>query len=165
MMSSFILFLAIIAIALGSFIQSKVNLPLITWWINNFEREKYRKRFPAFGMLMFFIGCFIVVRFFSKDIALASIVILTLGDSITVIVGKKGKLKHFLNKNRKFEGTLAAILFAFLGAMFFVNPFEAFIASSFALGIECLDFRYKPDDNILVPVLAALVILCFRLLL
>ncbi len=158
LINAFILFLFIVAIALSSFIQSKVKLPIIAWWVNNFERKKYRKKFPAFGMLMFFIGSFVVVRFFSKDIALASIMILTLGDSAGVLVGKKfGKLKNPFNKKRKIEGTLAGILFAFLGAMLFVNPFEALISSIIAMSIESLDFNYL-NDNILVPLIAAIII-------
>ncbi len=167
LINAFMLFLAIIAITLGSFIQTKIKIPIITWWVNNFERAEVRKRFPALGMLTFFIGCFLVVRLFPKDIALASIAILTLGDSISVLVGKRfGKLQHPFNKNRLYEGTLTGMLFAFLGAMLFVNPFEAFIASFFAMLVEAIDFRYlKINDNIIMPLVAAAVIFILRLIL
>ncbi len=167
LINAFMLFLGVVAIALGSFIQTKIKIPIITWWVNNFERPKLRKKFPALGMLTFFIGCFLVVRLFPKDIALASIMILTLGDSINVLVGKNfGKLQHPLNKKRLYEGTLGGMLFAFLGAMLFVNPFEAFIASFFAMSVEAIDFRYlKINDNIIMPLVAAIVIFILRIIL
>lgn len=167
LINAFMLFLGVVAIALGSFIQTKIKMPAITWCVNTFERPKLRKKFPALGMLTFFMGCFLVARLFPKDIALASIAILTLGDSISILVGKRfGRLQHPLNKKRLYEGTLAGMLFAFLGAMLFVNPFEAFIASFFAMSVEAIDFRYlKINDNILVPLVAALVIFLLRLIL
>jgi len=167
LINAFMLFLGVVAIALGSFIQTKIKIPVITWCVNTFERAKLREKFPALGMLTFFMGCFLVVRLFPKDIALAGIMILTLGDSISTLVGKNfGKLQHPLNKKRLYEGTLAGILFAFLGAMLFVNPFEAFIASFFAMSVEAIDFRYlKINDNIIIPLVAAFLIFLLRLIL
>jgi dolichol kinase len=164
LINAFILFLIIIAIALGSYISTKADIPVISWFLDKFERSDYRKRFPAFGMLTFFIGSFFAVSLFPKNVALASIIVLTLGDSISILVGKKfGKLKHPLSKDKLLEGTLAGILFAFFGAMLFVNPFEALIASFFGMFIEVIDFKYfNINDNILIPLAAGFAIFIFR---
>ena len=81
--------------------------------------------------------------------------------------GKRfGRLQHPLDKKRLYEGNLAGMLFAFLGAMLFVNPFEAFIASFFAMLAEAIDFKYlKINDNIIMPLVAASVIFILRLIL
>lgn len=107
-------------------------------------------------------GCIIVLGLFEKNSALAALMILALGDSISPIVGGYyGKTPHPLNKLKLAEGTLAGIVAATLGAALFVPWKAAAIASFVALCIEAAEIKlgkYILDDNITVPFIAGLVL-------
>jgi dolichol kinase len=166
-LNSFYILLIILFGAIISLISTKVNIPVISWFLDNFERQEYRKKFPGKGTIFFFIGVYIVLRLFQKDIALASIMILTLGDSISHLIGKYfGKTKTKLSRKKLLEGTIAGIIMGFIGAILFVPYLEAFIASSIAMLFEAAEIKYLKiiDDNITVPVVAAIVIFLIRLI-
>ena len=151
--------------ALVSFISAKINIPVISWFLDNFERPEVRKKFPGKGALSFFIGVFLVVLLFPKDIALASIMILTLGDSISHLIGKYFGKTKIMSKTKLLEGTIAGIIIGFLGAILFVSYLEAFLASLIAMIVEAIEIKYfRIDDNISIPVVAGLVIFLVRLI-
>ena len=124
--------------------------------------------FPGKGTLFFFIGSLLVLKLFDQDIALASIMILTFGDSVSHLFGAKfGRLQNFFNgKSRKlFEGTLMGALAGFFGAVLFVRFPLAFVGSFSAMMAEVIkiDFNDKTlDDNIVVPLVAATVMFLIR---
>ncbi|MBS3097898.1 hypothetical protein J4209_03845 [Candidatus Woesearchaeota archaeon] len=150
-----------------SLISKKFKIPLIYWFLQNFEREENIRKFPGRGVIYYLIGSLIVVGFFRKDVALASIAILALGDSISHLVGRfKGAIKHPFTDKKFLEGALAGMIAAFVGSVLFVPPIEAAIASIFAMMAEGLDIGIglrKVDDNIIVPVVAAISVWLFRL--
>ena len=147
-------------------ISTKHKIPFINWWLKHFERPK---TFPGKGALTFLVGVILAVWLFPKDVALAAIMILTLGDSISHYFGRfYGRIKHPLNKLRLLEGTVLGIIFSFLGAMLFIPAFPAFIASFIAMIVEAVDmrlmmknkiFEYVLDDNVVVPLVAGVVLL------
>jgi dolichol kinase len=144
-----------------SLISLKFDIPVISWFLDNFERKEYRKKFPGKGTLYFFVGVFLVVIMFPKEIALASVMILTLGDSVSHLIGKYfGKTKTILSSTKLLEGTIAGILVGFLGAVLFVSPLKAFLGSLVAMTFEAVEIKYLRiiDDNVTVPVVAALTI-------
>jgi len=166
-LNSFYILLIILFGAIISLISTKIDIPVISWFLDNFERPEYRKKFPGKGTIFFFIGVYIVTRLFQKDIALAAIMILTLGDSISHLVGKYfGKTKTKLSGKKLLEGTIAGIIMGFIGAILFVPYLEAFLASLIAMLFEAVEIKYLRiiDDNIIVPVVAALVIFLMRLI-
>ncbi|MBW3011296.1 hypothetical protein KY326_03695, partial [Candidatus Woesearchaeota archaeon] len=123
-----------------------------------FERKEHRKVHPGRGPLLLFVGCFIALFFFETNIALASIMILAIGDSFTNLFGPFGKMKTKLHKKKFLEGTIAGIIGATLGAMLFVPFWIAFVSTLIAMFVELVDLdRYYLDDNILIPVIAGLV--------
>ncbi len=126
------------------------------------------KKFPGKGAITFFIGALLANIFFPKDIAAASMMILALGDPISHIIGiYYGKTKTKFGKRKFFEGTMFGMLAGFAGAIWFVNPSEALIASTIAMLIESIEIKLgyiDSDDNIILPVVAGIVMLLLRVM-
>lgn len=136
-------------------------------FLEHVERKEALDKFPGKGMINYLVGSLIVFVLFDKDIAMASIIILALGDSFSRLIGPFGRIKHPFNDSRFLEGVIAGMTAASLGAMLFVRPLEAVIASSFAMlleGVELRPFGYKIDDNITIPFLAGSILWLIRTL-
>lgn len=160
------LFFLIIFFGIISLISLKFKLPVANFLLQNFERKKYIKQFPFKGMIFFLGGSLLVIKLFPKDIALASIMILTLGDSTAYLIGQfLGKTKLAFNGLKKLEGILAGMFLAFFGSILFVSYTEAFFGSLFAMIVEGAGFKIGVsdiDDNFIVPLVAGTVIYLFR---
>ncbi len=162
------IFLLLIVGILASFLCKRTYLPFFTPLLNLFERDHERKNFPGKGMIFFFVGSLLVMQLFPKDIALASIAILTFGDSLSHIIGEKyGEIKNIFNgKSKKlFEGTLAGIFAGFLSSLLFVAWQEAFLASFCAMIAEVIQIDLNQntlDDNVIVPLIAGTTIYLLR---
>ncbi len=163
------IFLLIIIGLLASIISKRIKLPGFHYFLTHFERDETKETFPGKGLIFFFIGVLLVIQLFPKDIAYASIMILALGDSISHLVGEKfGILKNIFHWRGKklLEGTLAGTIAGFVGAVIFVTPFEAILASFAAMVAEVIkiDFNNSTlDDNLVVPLVAGTVIFLLRL--
>ncbi|MEK6920393.1 MAG: hypothetical protein AABX82_00805 [Nanoarchaeota archaeon] len=133
--------------------------PIFSWFFKHFERKNERE---GTGALWYAIGCFITALIFEKNTALAAILILALGDSVSHWVGRfYGKISHPLNKKKNVEGTIAGIIAAFAAAVFFVSNLPAFIASVVVMNLEVFDvkmFGTRIDDNLWIPIVAGIVI-------
>jgi phytol kinase len=167
-LSAFAIFLIIIAGIFASLILKRVKLPFFSFFLEKFEREEMKRKFPGKGMIFFFIGVLLVIQLFDKDIALAAIMILALGDSTSHIIGERfGQIKNIFNgKSRKLmEGTIAGTFTGFLGALIFVPLPEAFLGSFIAMIAEVvkIDFNeHTLDDNLVVPLVAGTVMVLLR---
>ncbi|MBI5390833.1 hypothetical protein HZB02_05035 [Candidatus Woesearchaeota archaeon] len=161
--------LAMLAVmgAFLSYCSKYQNLPIIKEFLDRFERPEERKRFPGKGALYYVLGCLLTVVIFDtllhqQQIALAAIMILALGDSVSHIIGKTyGKIKHPWNQKKVIEGTIAGIVAGALGAWLFVPLGIAMLGSAVAMIIEAVEIKYKRwiiDDNLLVPLVAGSVI-------
>lgn len=139
------------------------KIPFLEHILNYFERPADRKNFPGKGSFFMVLGCYLSLKFFQKDVAMAAIAIMTVGDALTTIVGTYfGKIKNPLNPKKHLEGTVIAIVVSTLAAFFFVDFPKAFLASSAALVVELFlhDKVTKIlDDNIIVPLVAGIVIM------
>lgn len=146
------------------FLCRKIDIPVIGFFLKNFERKAQKDIFPGRGPLFFFIGVLLVMKLFEKDIALAAIMVLTLGDSLSHLIGAGfGRIKNIFNgdKRKLLEGTIFGTLAGFLGALIFVSPLPAFLGSLGAMVAEALEFemnRKSVDDNLIVPLVAGTVI-------
>ena len=155
--------LGIVVGGLASVLSKRVRLPGLSWFLDHFEREEMRKTFPGRGLIFFFVGVLLVMKLFPKDIALAAIIVLALGDSISHIVGARyGRIKNIFNGHSRklFEGTIAGAVMGFLGAWLFVPFTAAFLGSFVAMIAEVIDIDLngKPlDDNLIVPLVAGTV--------
>ncbi len=119
------------------------------------ERESETKSFRAKGLVLYLLGTFFTLILFDKNIALASIIILAVGDSLSTM---KGRVKHPFNANKYLEASLLAWLISGLVASLFVLFYASYIASFIAIFVESFNLKkYKIDDNLIVPLIAGLV--------
>ncbi len=169
LLSAFSIFLLILIGILSSILSKRIWLPGFSFFLKHLEREKTKQTFPGKGLVFFFIGVLLSIKLFEADIAAAAILILTFGDSVSHIVGGSiGQLKNIFNgKGRKlFEGTIAGTIAGFTGAMFYVSPVEALVASFAAMAAEVIQIDFNGntlDDNLVVPLVAGTVILLMRM--
>lgn len=167
-LSPLALFLMIIIGIIASILSKRIRLPVFSFFLDKCEREQDKKTFPGKGMVFFFVGVLLVVQLFEKNIALAAIMILALGDSVSHLIGGSfGQIKNIFNGNSKklFEGTIAGTIAGVLGALFFVSLPEAVVGSFAAMIAEVIeiDFNHNTlDDNIVVPLVAGTVIFLMR---
>ena len=168
-LSPLAMFLGIVCGVLISFISKRMDLPLISTFLDHFERKEIRKKFPGKGMIFYFVGVLLVIQLFEKDIALAAIMILAFGDSVSHVFGAQfGKIRNIISgdKRKLLEGTFAGTIAGALGAAMFVPLPEAIFASFAAMIFEVfkIDFNDKTlDDNIIVPLIAGTVMFLVRM--
>lgn len=165
LINAFVLFILVIVGFVLSFLSKKIHIPIIYQLLKNLDRKEDLKEFPGKGSVFYVLGSFLVVLFFPKDIAMASIAILALGDSASRLVGPYGYLRHPFHSGRFLEGVIAGIIAGFIGAIFFVNWLLAFLGATIAMLIESIDLRikgFKIDDNLIIPVVAGFVMWLLR---
>ena len=147
-----------------SFIMVRWNIPLVSKMLDLCERKHSH---PGKGAITFVIGCILALKLFPMDIALAAIVVLSIGDGISTIVGIAiGRTKTILSEVKLLEGTIIGIVLASIGAWLFVPLWQAIIASTVAMGLEATELKLNNkilSDNILVPLTAGTAILLLRM--
>ena len=163
----FITGILIIIVFLISLIGKRYYIPILSTIAKQVDRPGDFKKLPGKGGILFLVGIFLVLLLFEKDIALASIAILAVGDSFGPLIGQYGSVKHPINKKKYMEGVIGGGFFAFLAAMLFVAPLEAGIAAVFSMIVEGIDIKLgvEPvDDNITMPLVAGIVMWIIRYL-
>ncbi len=150
-----------------SYLSKRVKILIIHKLLQNFERKEEIAKFPGKGMIFYFIGVFIALLLFPKDIAMASIMVLALGDSVSHLYGLHfGKVKHPLSNTKFLEGTIAGLIAGFIGALVFLPWHEAFFASLAAMTFEAIEIKIgaqQVDDNLIVPFVAGAAVWVVRL--
>ena len=106
LLTPFFLFLILCLVAVSAYIlqKSDIKLPLFYYGLQHFERPEYRKKFPFRGFLSFLLGSLLAIELYPKNLAYASILILSFGDSIACISGSYFKLVEFKQKIKKLFG-------------------------------------------------------------
>ncbi|MBI2463527.1 phosphatase PAP2 family protein [Candidatus Peregrinibacteria bacterium] len=141
-----------------SFIAKKQTVPLLHRVLACFERPHHMKNFPGKGSFFMVLGALLALVTFPQNIALASIIIMAIGDSVTNIVGGYfGKRHYFYNQKKKIEGTITGIILATLAANIFLPIFPAFLGSMAGMLVESLSLkigRFELDDNVVIPLVA-----------
>jgi len=162
-----ILILIIVGLIL-SIISRKTKILVIYNLLEKFERKKEIETFPGKGTIFYFIGVYFSLFLFSKDIAMASIMVLAFGDSVSHVFGLHyGRTKHPLSNKKFLEGTIAGFIAGFIGAWMFLPWHEAFLASLIAMIVEAVEIKIgaeQVDDNLIIPVVAGAVVWAVRLL-
>ncbi len=132
------------------------KIPGINWCLQTFERKN--ARFAGEGATFFILGCFLALGLFPKQIALASIMILAIGDSFATLIGTHwGKRKL---KNKSLEGSLAGFSTGILGALIFVPIGPAFFGTLGAMAFEAVEWKFfgkNFDDNLFIPLIAGII--------
>jgi len=160
-----IILLVTIAGLLLSLTSRKKRVPVVGFMLERFERPDVAGSFPGKGATYLFLGILLSVALFPRSIALASIMILTMADSVPCLVGSRGRIRDPLNDERFLEGTVAGFLLAFIAASFFVSPIEAFIATAFSVVIESFEKinGRRIEDNVAIPLVAGLSMILLRM--
>ncbi|MBU1446013.1 phosphatase PAP2 family protein [Patescibacteria group bacterium] len=141
----------------------KIRLPIIHKLLEFFERPHHMAKFPGRGSFFLVLGSALAVLIFEKNIAMASIMIMAVGDSVTNIVGRHfGSIQNPFNSKKNLEGTGFAIITSALAAFYFVPFLPALIASTLAMVVESIDLGWKRfnidiDDNVTIPLVAGVV--------
>lgn len=160
LISSGVLLVAVLAGGLLSLICLFTELPGVEPILLYFERPHHRKKFPGKGSFFMVLGALLAVVLFEKNIALAAIATMALGDSVTNIFGRYfGEVKLPYNKKKTIDGAILGVMAASLAAFFFVPLNVAFVGSLIAMFVETLDLKIgiELDDNVLIPVVAGAV--------
>jgi len=165
-----ILFLIFLLSVLLSIISVKTEIPVVSWFIKEFEREPESKIFPGKGIVFFLAGSLLTLKLFSQDIALASILVLTFGDAISTLAGFFGqKYAHKpFNRVKSLYGTLTGMIVSFLIALIFIEPIYAAVAAIFGMFAEAITIKLgetEADDNLIVPLAAGTACYLLRLVL
>jgi len=96
---------------------------------------------------------FVVIFFFSRGVAVAAMLFLSLGDAAAELGGKNfGKMKIF---SRSAEGTAAFFFVAFLVAFALFQDWRIALPGAFAGAMVEL-FSFEVDDNLTVPIGSAI---------
>lgn len=105
--------------------------------------------------IYFALGIVIALTLFPVPINYASTMVLALGDGFATLLGKKlGRTVLPFNKGKRIEGSVFGFLFAFMGALPFVNPMQALVGAAIGMLVECLPLPVS--DNIAVPIASGL---------
>jgi len=149
--------LAVLMIALfgGSILSDAVSrgytIPVISRILAGLER---RDAVPGRGALFFAIGALFCLVFFPKGIAFAGLVVLSLLDSVTTLVGVRfGRTRIYNHKS--LEGTSAGIVVTAVVLSLIVPQPIALLTAAIA-GLA--ELASPVDDNLVVPVVACLVL-------
>lgn len=156
----------IIGGAITSLMVKREKLSPVKRFLSLFERDHHLERFPGRGVLFFTIGTYLTLVLFERNIAYAGILILSVGDAISNVVGRHyGKISTKLNPNKNIEGNIAGILISIPFAYYFFPNIYAVIAACFVgmfLEIPAIRiFNFEIDDNLLIPVGAAFTLTLF----
>lgn len=145
---------------LFSILSARMKIPGIYHCLCAFERS-CNKNFPGKGVIFFFISSILMMMIFPRNIALASIAILTFSDPLAHFVGQNfGKIRSRINMDKKIEGTIAGIIGGWVAAGLFVPSYLAFLGSGIAMVFELGNFRIageKIDDNFIIPLVSAII--------
>ena len=108
------------------------------------------------GATYLLFGYFLTVLFFPMEIAVCSMIFLSVGDSFAAIVGKSFPIWRIGGKT--LSGTLSGIFLSFLFALFVVPGLPIMvilIGAVFGMVVEL--FSDRLNDNFLIPVLSGLI--------
>ena len=153
-----ILFYALIIGILLSLISIFCRIPIISFFLEKFERPRYLKTFPGKGALFFIAGSLLVLKLFPKETAIASIAILTFTDPFFSF--EKRAFKGIF-KIKTLKSLLLGLIAGTIAASFFVSPLKALAANLIATIVESFVIFVGTDpvdDNILVPLIAGTVL-------
>jgi len=134
---------------------------LVSWFIDKFGKKD---EFPGQGMIFFIFSALIIYLVFPVNVALASIIILTIGDSISSVFGRLfGRIRIPFNEEKHIEGRLLAIILCMFIMHYLLN-FQiviAFIVSFASILIESVKFKFGKiviDDNFILPFFSAILL-------
>lgn len=126
------------------------RIPAVSWFVDKFERRE--AKLPGYGSAWFSVGVLLILLLI-PDIQweYAAITVLALGDGLSTIIGRTGKIRLPYNPVKTLEGSLAFFFGSLLSAVFigwYAVPlaFLCAVAESFPIFL---------DDNLMITLTAA----------
>ena len=117
---------------------------------------------PGLDLLAYFIGCLLSVALFPREIALAAILILAIGDPLAHMFSTSfGARRAAVTAMSYRYGLLAGSLGGALAAWIHLPFFAALLAALAAMFVEAGELRiadHHIDDNLTIPLVAGLVL-------
>lgn len=105
------------------------------------------------GSTFLCLAFFLVIFFFSRNVAITAMFFLSLGDAAAELGGKNfGRMKIF---GKSLEGTAAFFLVAFLTAYVLIEDWKIALIGALAGALVEL-FSFELDDNLTVPIGSAI---------
>ncbi len=154
-----IIFIILIIGTFLSLLSLKFRIPILSFFLDKFEKPE--EKLPGKGIIFAVVGCLLALQLFERNIALASIIILTFADPISHLIGKAlGKTKSFFDHRKNIEGHITGTIISSLFAMFFVPPVLALTGALSAMLFESLIIEIQKielDDNLIIPLSAGTV--------
>ena len=138
------------------------HLDFVKKILAKFERKRVYD-FPGSGPFYFLLAVGICFLIFPIKVAYASILILSVGDSLNHIIAKNRMPKRFnlpWNRRKSLLGVFLGIFAGFFAAQFFVPWYSALIASSLAIILETFPWRVGKifiDDNLIIPLVSGII--------
>ena len=125
----------------------KPDLKISNHLMYHFERKKDIENFPFKGAIFYGLGIiFPIVLLDDINYAVSVILILSVGDSFSNLVGRRfGRIKIL---DKSLEGTLGFFFSSWLVASVFIDPAHALIMAFVSSVIELFSFW---DDNVTIP--------------
>jgi len=155
---NYFLFCLLIIGVILCLLSLRFKMPIVYFFLKNFERERFIKTFPGKGALFFIAGCLLALKLFELNTALASIAILTFIDSVPPLI-KISKIKR-----KRLIGTTIGAIITFIAASFFVpGSLAAFgtIIGAISEAILLKSDKYGVDDNLIVPLVSGTLMMLF----
>lgn len=147
---TFLALLLAVGMLLNSMLKSGARVPLIETFLDVFETEDEEENWRGLGAVTLVLGILLTIFFFSKEVAIPAILVVTISDALSAIGGSYIKSTEILERRTVF-GTTSFFVSALLILTFFVPvSFALLIAAATAI-IELLPL---PDDNIWIPLTA-----------
>lgn len=126
-------------------------------FVFRFERKDVQN--PFTGAMFFYLGCTFAFILFPLPIASAACAMLSVGDSLSTLIGKKFG-RHMIGR-KTLEGSLACFFGSLLVGMFFVNPFLSFFGAAASSLTELFP---RVNDNLTIPIVSGLVMFSLSLI-
>ncbi|MBN2881361.1 hypothetical protein JXM83_04895 [Candidatus Woesearchaeota archaeon] len=165
-------FILVFSIAF-SFISKKTYIPVVTFFLDYFDRPSDIRIFPGKGFITFLIGSLGSVIVFelllgNRLAAFIAVLSLTIGDSMSTIYGHSfGKIQNPFNKRKTVEGMIFALLFLSFALLLVLPWYIAIVIGIVAAFVETLEvkiFGKVVDDNIYLPLIVGSIMILFGVL-
>lgn len=133
--------------------------------LTRFERKKDVEKFPYKGAIFYGVGIIFPIVLLPVELACVVILILSVGDAMSTLVGKFHG-KHRIG-DKSVEGTLAFVLFGFIGSFLFLAITGRMDLVKEVLWLNVagalIELQGVVDDNLAVPMGLAILLKLFNL--
>ncbi len=158
-----VLFVVLIVSLVLSLYVRKHNFPVISYLVKVLGKKT---EFPGQGLITFNFSALFLLVWAGRTVAVYSVIILILFDSVGAVIGKLFNLFPIpYNRAKHFEGRffIALIIFFILIKRFSVltsvlTVIGVFFAETLDINIKFWKYNVKLDDNFLIPLVSGFVL-------